>query len=327
MTSTGTIFRRFALAGLLMLWASAGQAQENWPQSTVKIIVPYPPGATADGLPRILLDELSQAWKVPVIIETRAGAGGNVGAEFAARAAPDGYTLLHTPTPVLAINQFVYKKLSFDPATFKPITVVAEAPSVLSTSLKLSATNVKDLIEKAKAAPGQISYASQGNGSTSHITAALFEHQSGIKLNHVPYRGSAPAMNDLVGGHVGLMFDNLFSSLSQHKAGTIRILAVCTPKRLPSAADIATMAEAGIADFVSIAYFGFVAPPGTPDAIVGKVYSAIADALKKPDVRTRIEGLGASIVGNSPAEMGRLLASERAKWSAAIRNANIPQVE
>ena len=316
-----------ALAGAAAGWGGPVAAQIAWPAGTVKIVVPYPPGATADGLPRILLDELSQAWKVPVVIETRAGAGGNVGAELAARAAPDGYTLLHTPTPVLAINQFIYRKLSFDPAAFKPITVVAETPTVLSTSLKLAATGVQDLIGKAKAAPGQISYGSQGNGTTSHITAALFEHQAGIRLNHVPYRGSAPAMSDLVGGHVGLIFDNAFSSLTQHRAGTIRILGICTPQRLPGAADIPTMTEAGMPGFVSIAYFGFVAPPGTPDAIVEKVHATIADALKKADVRDRIEKLGATVVGSTPAEMGRLLAGERAKWSAAIRNANIPQVE
>ena len=321
--------RHLALAVALAAaaWCDAAVAQGAWPQNTVKIVVPYPPGATADGLPRILLDELSAAWKVPVIIETKAGAGGNVGAEFAARAAPDGYTLLHTPTPVLAINQYVYKKMSFDSATFKPIMTVAAAPSVMSSSTKLGAANVKELIEKAKAAPGSISYASQGNGSTSHVTGALFEHQAGVKLTHVPYRGSAPAMTDLVGGHVGLLFDNLFSSLSQHKAGTIRILAVCTPQRLPQAPEIPTMSESGLPDFVSIAYFGFVAPPGTPDAIVEKINGAIADALKKPDVRERIEKLGATIVGGTPAEMGKLLDGERAKWSAAVRNANIPQVE
>ena len=309
-----------------VLGGSAAHAQGAWPSSTVKIVVPYPAGATADGLPRILADELSQTWKQPVVIENKAGAGGNVGAELVARAAPDGYTLLHAPTPVFAINQYVYKKLAFDPATFKPITVVAESPSVLSVSIKL-ASNVKDLVEKAKAAPGQISYASQGNGSTSHVTGALFAHQTGTTLAHVPYRGSAPAMNDLVGGHVGMLFDNLFSSLTQHKAGTIKILAVCTPQRLPSLPDVPTMAEAGVPDFISIAYFGFVAPPGTPDTIVEAIHAAIAAALKKPEIRSRIEQLGATIVGNTPSEMAALLATERTKWSTAIRNANLPQVE
>ncbi len=313
------------VAGVLA--ATPVVAQTTWPTSTVKIIVPYPPGAAADGLPRILLDELSQAWKQPVIIENKAGAGGNVGAEFVARAAPDGYTLLHAPTPVFAINQYIFKKLSFDPATFKPITVVAESPSVLAVSLKLAAPTVKDLIAKAKGAPGQVNYASQGNGSTSHVTGALFAHQTGTNLAHVPYRGSAPAMNDLVGGHVGMLFDNLFSSLTQHQAGTIKIIAACTPQRLPAIPDVPTMAEAGVPDFVSIAYFGFVAPAGTPDAIVDKIHTTIAAALKKPDIRAKIEKLGSTVVGNTPAQMATLLDAERKKWSTAIRNANIPQVE
>lgn len=307
--------------------ATGASAQDNWPQSTVKIIVPYLPGATADGLPRILAEYLTQIWKQPVVLENRAGAGGNVGAEAAARAAPDGYTLLHAPTPVYAINQFVYKKLAFDPTQFKPVTVVAQSPSVLAVSLKVGASNVQELIAKAKADPGKVSYASQGNGSTSHVTGAIFEHRTGIKISHVPYRGSAPAMNDMVGGHVDILFDNLFSSLTQHRAGTVKIIAVCTPERLAVLPDVPTMIEQGLPGFVSIAYFGFVAPPGTPDAIVNKIYTDIAATLQKPEVREKIERLGATVVGNTPAEMGKLLDSERAMWSAAIRNANIPQVE
>ena len=303
------------------------QAQDGWPASTVKIVVPYLAGATADGLPRILADDLSRIWKQPVVLENRAGAGGNVGAEYAARSTPDGLTLLHAPTPVYAINQFVYKKLGFDPEALKPVITVAQSPSVLAVSLKLGVGSVAELVAKAKAEPGAISYASQGNGSTSHITAALFEHQTGVKLAHVPYRGSAPAMNDLVGGHVGLLFDNLFSSLTQHKAGTIRILATCTPERLPADPEIPTMIEAGIPGFVSIAYFGFTAPSGTPDRIVEKIAADMATVLARPDIRQRIERLGATVVGGTPADMAKLLAAERAKWSAAIRNANIPQVE
>ena len=303
------------------------QAQDGWPASTVKIVVPYLAGATADGLPRILADDLSRIWKQPVVLENRAGAGGNVGAEYAARSTPDGLTLLHAPTPVYAINQFVYKKLGFDPEALKPVITVAQSPSVLAVSLTLGVASVAELIAKAKAEPGQISYASQGNGSTSHITAALFEHQAAIKLAHVPYRGSAPAMNDLVGGHVGVLFDNLFSALAQHKAGTIRIIAACTPERLPAIAEIPTLSEAGLPGFVSIAYFGFVAPPGTPDKIVEKIAADIATLLAKPEIASRIQGLGATVVGGTPADMARLLAAERAKWSAAIRAANIPQVE
>ena len=325
------IRQALALAAVVLatspLRAQDTSSQQNWPTATVKIIVPYLAGATADGLPRILAEDLSQIWKQPVVLENRAGAGGNVGAEYAARSPPDGLTLLHAPTPVYAINQFVYKKLGFDPEALKPVITVAASPSVLAVSLKTGVANVAELIAKAKTEPGQISYASQGNGSTSHITAALFEYQAGVKLAHVPYRGSAPAMNDMVGGHVGVLFDNLFSSLTQHKAGTIRIIAACTPERLASIPEIPTMIEAGLSGFVSIAYFGFTAPPGTPDKIVEKISADIATVLAKPEIRARIQGLGATVVGGTPADMTRLLASERIKWSAAIRNANIPQVE
>ena len=315
------------LASLAVVSATAPlTAQEAWPTATVKIVVPYLAGATADGLPRILADDLSQVWKQPVVLENRAGAGGNVGAEYAARST-DGHTLLHAPTPVYAINQFVYKKLGFDPESLKPVITVAASPSVLAVSLKTGVANVAELIAKAKAEPGQITYASQGNGSTSHITAALFEYQTGIKISHVPYRGSAPAMNDMVGGHVGVLFDNLFSALTQHKAGTIRIIAACTPERLAAIPEIPTMIEAGLPDFVSIAYFGFTAPPNMPDKVVEQIAADIATVLAKPETRARIQALGATVVGGTPADMAKLLADERRKWSAAIRNANIPQVE
>ena len=315
-----------ACLGVAALVAPA-TAQSAWPTGPVKVIVPYPAGATADGLSRLLSEHLTAIWKQPIVTENRTGAGGNVGAEAVARAAPDGYTLLHSPTPVFTINPFIYKKLSFDATQFKPITVVAASSSVLAVSHKLGVGTVPELIAKAKADPGKVSYASQGNGSTSHVTGAIFEHKTGIRIGHVPYRGSAPAMNDMVGGHVDMMFDNLFSSLAQHRAGTVRIIATCTPQRLAVLPDVPTMIEQGFPEFVSIAYFGYLAPPGTPDAIVNKVYTDIADTLKKPEVRERIERLGATVVGNTPAEMGKLLESERASWSAAIRNANIPQVE
>ena len=309
--------------------ASHGRAfaQGAWPASTVRIIVPYPAGGTADGLPRILADDLAAAFKQPVVIENRAGAGGNVGADVVAKAAPDGLTLLATPTPVLTINQFVYKKMSFEPQGFKPITVIASSPSVLAVSNKLGAKTVAELIEKAKAEPGKISYASQGNGSTSHVTGAIFEHKTGIKISHVPYRGSAPAMNDLVGGHVDILFDNLSAALNQHRAGTIRILAVCTPERHASLPEVPTLIETGLPGFVSIANYAIVAPQGTPDEVIAKIHAAAAAALAKPDVRDRIQKLGATIVGNTPAEMARMVEAERAMWGAAIRSANIQQVE
>ena len=221
------------VAGFALFVPFASSAAESFPAATVKIIVPNPAGGTADALPRIIADALGNVWKQAVVVENRPGAAGNVGAEVFARAPADGYTLLASPPTTLAINQSLYKKLNYDPTRFKPITVLGSSPNVLIVSPKLGVSTVKELIEKAKADPGGIAYGSQGIGATSHLTTALFETMAGVKFNHVPYRGTAPAMNDLVGGHILFMFDNLSSSLPQHQAGTLEILAVCTPARSP----------------------------------------------------------------------------------------------
>ena len=302
-------------------------AQANWPQNTVKIIVPFPPGGGADGLPRVLLDGLSKIWGQPVIIENRAGAGGNVGMELASRAAPDGYTLFSGPTPVFAVNYALYKKLSYDPTTLKPIVLLGQAASALSVHPSLGVSSVKELIAKAKAEPGTITYASQGNGSTSHLTAAWFESVAGIKLNHVPYKGSGPAMSDHVGGHVKMMFDNLASSMSQHNGGKIRILAVCTEKRSPFLPDMTTMIEAGVPGFVSVAWFAVAAPPGTPDPIIEKVNRDINTLLATDDIKKRYAGLGAEPLGGSVATMAKFVDQQRKLWGGVIKDAGIPQVE
>ena len=244
------------LAGLSLFAACGSAAAQGFPSSTVKIIVPNPAGGTADALPRIIGDALSSVWKQPVVIENRPGAAGNVGAEAFSRAPADGYTLLASPPTTLAINQSLYKKLNYDPTKFKPITILGSSPNVLIVSPKLGVSTVKELIEKAKADPGGIAYGSQGIGATSHLTTALFETMAGVKFNHVPYRGTAPAMNDLLGGHILFMFDNLSSSLPQHQAGTLKILAVCTPERSPYLPDVPTMSEAALPGFVSFAWFG-----------------------------------------------------------------------
>src|SRR5262245_23167371 len=208
------VIQRRLLGLVLAIFATAfpgagtTRAAEPYPSQTVKIIVPNPAGGTADALPRIVADALTGVWKQSVVVENRAGAAGNVGAESFSRALPDGYTLLASPPTTLAINQSLYKKLNYDPTKFKPITVLASSPNVLIVSPKLGVSTVKELIEKAKANSGGIAYGSQGIGATSHLTTALFETMAGVKFNHVPYRGTAPAMNDLLGGHILFMFDN-----------------------------------------------------------------------------------------------------------------------
>jgi tripartite-type tricarboxylate transporter receptor subunit TctC len=318
-----------ALVPGLCLLSAAGEsiAADRFPSATVKIIVPNPAGGTADALPRIIGDALSKVWNQPVVIENRAGAAGNVGAESFSRAPPDGYTLLASPPTTLAINQSLYKKLNYDPTKFKPITILGSSPNVLIVNPKLGVSTVKELIEKAKADPGAIAYGSQGIGATSHLTTALFETMAGVKFNHVPYRGTAPAMNDLVGGHILFMFDNLSSSLPQHQAGTLKILAICTPERSPHLPDVPTMSEAALPGFTSFAWFGLVAPADTPDAIVEKINKAVVGVLKTEEVRKRFAAQGAEVIGNTVQEMATFLERERALWSGVIDKAKLKAPE
>ncbi len=312
------------MAGL----TAAGEADaEPYPSQTVKIIVPNPAGGTADALPRIVADALTGVWKQSVVVENRAGAAGNVGAEVFSRAQPDGYTLLASPPTTLAINQALYKKLNYDPAKFKPITILASSPNVLIVSPKLGVSTVQELIEKAKADPGGIAYGSQGIGATSHLTTALFETMAGVKFNHVPYRGTAPAMNDLLGGHILFMFDNLSSSLPQHQSGALRIIAVCTPERSRYLPDVPTMSESGLPGFTSVAWFGLVAPAETPDDIVAKINRDVVAVLKTEDVRRRFLAQGAEPVGNTPQEMAAFLERERALWGGVIEQAKLKSPE
>lgn len=302
-----------------------GAMAQAWPQGTVKIVVPYPPGGGADTSPRILLDGLSKKWGQPVVIENKAGAGGNVGAEQAARAPGDGYTLLATPSPVLAVNQFIYKKLNYDPASFKPVVMMTEIPTAVSTHPTLGVNNIKELIAKAKAE--NIAYGSQGNGSTSHVAAAMFEAAAGVKFTHVPYRGSGPLVNDHVGGHIKLTFDNLASGIAQHNAGQLKFIAIASEKRSPFLPNVPTVIESGLPDFVAIVRFVLAAPPGTPDDIIAKINRDANELMMTEDVKKRYAGIGAIPVGGTPKEMGDFIESERKRWSAVIKNANIPQVE
>jgi tripartite-type tricarboxylate transporter receptor subunit TctC len=307
----------------LLLAVEGSWAGDAFPTAPVKIIVPNPAGGTADILPRIIADALGSVWKQAVVVENRAGAAGNIGAEAFARAPADGYTLLASPPTTLAINHLLYKRLNYDPTKFKPITILASSPNVLIASPKLGATTVAELIDKAKADPGGIAYGSQGIGATSHLTTALFETMAGVKFTHVPYRGTAPAMNDLLGGHILFMFDNLSSSLPQHQSGALRILAVCTPERSPYLPDVPTMSEAALPGFVSLAWFGLVAPPATPDATIAQINKDVVAVLQSEDVRNKFRAQGAEPIGNSPPEMTAFLERERALWGGVIEKAKL----
>ncbi len=318
-------FVSFAFA--LVLAASAAQAQPQdpsaYPDRTVRIIVPFPAGGTADALPRIVAEKLRPQWTQGIVIENRAGAGGNIGAGLVASAAPDGYTLLSSPPGPIAINQYLYKRLSYDPATLGPVVILAEVPNVLAVRKDFPATNVQDLIAHAKANPGKVNYASQGHGTTSHLTAEMFQSMADLKMTHVAYRGSAPALVDLAGGVVDLMFDNLASSLTLHNAGRLRILAVGGTQRVPQLPDIPTLQELGLKDFQSVTWFAMVAPAGTPAPIVARINGAVNAALHDSDTRNQFLSLGAKPIGGSSADMARFVAAERQRWSAVIKAANI----
>jgi tripartite-type tricarboxylate transporter receptor subunit TctC len=255
---------------------------EDYPGRSVKIIVPFPAGGTADVMPRIIADWLSRKWGQPVIIENRAGAAGNIGAEAAFMAEPDGYTLLATPPSPLVINQNLYPKLAYDPEQFVPISVMGVVPNALVVNPhNIAAGTVGELIAYAKARPGAVTSATQGIGTTSHLTSEMFQMMAGVKFVQVPYRGSAPALQGLVGGEVDLMFDNLGVSLALVRSGQLKLIAVGSEKRMSALPDVPTIAET-LPGFSSSAWFAVVAPPKTPPAIVRKLAADIAEAIGQP---------------------------------------------
>jgi tripartite-type tricarboxylate transporter receptor subunit TctC len=298
-------------------------AEDSFPSRTVRIVVPFPAGGTADALPRILAEKLSDRWHQPVVVENRAGAGGNIGAEVVAASPADGYVLLASPPGPLAINEGLYKKLAFRPSAFEPVTVLGAVPNVLDVRRAFPAKTAHELIAYAKANPGKVTFASQGHGSTSHLSAMLLQALTGTEMVHVPYRGTAPALQDILGNHVDIFFDNLGSSLSLHNAGSLRILAVGSASRVPSLPDIPTLDEAGVPGFQSTTWFAVVAPPGTPRAIVETINKALVDALGLADVQDRFAKIGVQPVGGSPKETAKFIADERARWGEVVQAANI----
>ena len=311
-----------ALAGGLALAAPAARAQ-NYPNHVVKIVVPFPAGGTADVMPRIVADWLSRKWKQSVIIENRAGAGGNVGAEVVAKADPDGYTLLSAPPPPLVINQNLYPHLDFDPLQFVPIVVMGRVSNALVVNpAKIKANTVKDFIAYVKANPGKITAATQGNGTTSHLTSELFQLMANVKLQNVPYRGSAPALNDLVAGSVDTMFDNLGVSMQFVKAGKLKLIAVAAPERVKTLPNVPTIAET-LPGFASVTWFALAAPPKTPAAIVDKINAGVNEALRDPGVQARFAALSAEPAGGTPQATAAYFRAEVERWKKVIVSAHV----
>jgi tripartite-type tricarboxylate transporter receptor subunit TctC len=316
-------FRALTLALAAAIAGLSSARAQDYPTRLVKVVVPFPAGGTADILPRILAERLSRKWGQTVIIENHTGAGGNIGAELVAKSDPDGHTLLASPPPPLVINQNLYPHLEFDPLQFVPIVVMARVPNALVVNPdKIKASTVKDFIAYAAANPGKVTDATQGNGTTSQLTSEMFQMMAHVKLQNVPYRGSAPALNDLVAGSVDCMFDNLGVSLQLVKAGKLKLLAVASPQRMASLHDIPTIAET-LPGFASVTWYAVVAPPRTPATVINKVNAGINEALRDPDVQKRLSDLSAEPVGGTPQETAAYLKQEVERWKNVIVSAHV----
>jgi tripartite-type tricarboxylate transporter receptor subunit TctC len=313
---------RALLAAAVLAAGIGAAAAQDFPNRPVRIIVPFPAGGTADIVPRVVGDALSRKWGQPVIIENRTGAGGNIGAEAAFKAEPDGYTLLSAPPPPLVINQNLYPKLNFDPAQFAPIVVMVRVPNSLVVTPKFSARNVVEVIAQARAAPGKVTSATQGNGTTSHLTSEMFQMMAGVKVQHVPYRGSAPALADLIAGNVDIMFDNLGVSLALVKGGQLRLLAVATPARMKSLPDTPTIAET-LPGFESAAWYAVVAPPKTPQKIVDKINADINEVLGRPEMLPHLAEWSGEAIGGSPQATAAYMREEVERWNKVIKAAGV----
>lgn len=326
MISISSVTRTLSMAALgtvLLASASRAEVEANYPSKMIKIVVPFSAGGTADALPRLVAEKLRQKWGQAVIIENRAGAGGNIGAEFLANSPADGYTLFASPPGPIAINETLYKKLNFKPSEFVPVTLLATSPNVVDVRTNFPVKSIAELIAYAKANPEKVTFASQGNGSTSHLTAMLFQSLTQTRMTHVAYKGTAPALQDIVGGTVDIFFDNLGSSLNLHESGRVRILAVCGPERTPQLADIPTVAEAGVEGFSSVTWFALMAPKGTPDPLVEKLNEAVTSILREPDVQAKFIALGVQAKPMTAKATAEFIDAERNRWGNIITTAKI----
>jgi tripartite-type tricarboxylate transporter receptor subunit TctC len=310
------------LAACILVAGTGAAPAQDFPTRAVRIIVPFPAGGTADIVPRVVGDLLSRKWGQPVIIENRTGAGGNIGAEAAFKTDPDGYTLLSAPPPPLVINQNLYPRLNFDPTQLVPIVVMVRVPNSLVVTPKFPARSVAEVIAQARLNPGKVTSATHGNGTTSHLTSEMFQMMAGVKLQHVPYRGSAPALADLVAGNVDIMFDNLGVSLALVKGGQLRLLAVATPGRLSALPDMPTIAET-LPGFESAAWYAVVAPPRTPAPIVDKINADINAVLRQPEMLPHLAEWSAEVIGGTPQATAAYMRAEVERWNKVIKAAGV----
>ncbi|MGO4327368.1 tripartite tricarboxylate transporter substrate binding protein [Cupriavidus sp. 2TAF22] len=314
---------RTAVTAFALALAAGTALAQTYPTKPIRLVVPFPPGGTTDVLARAVGQRLTQALGQPVVIENRPGAGATIGADAVAKSPADGYTLLmgavhHTIAPN------VYKKLSYDfQKDLTPISVVAIVPNVLVVSPGFPARNVQELVAYAKANPGKLTYASNGNGTAHHLIGEQFKAQTGTSIVHVPYKGSAPAITDLMGGQVSMMFDTMSSALPYIKAGKLKPLAVATARRSSALPDVPTLAEAGLPGFDIASWFGILAPAGTPPEIVNRLSAEIIKALARPDVRQQLAAIGAEPVGNTPPQMTAQIREEVTRFGKLVKDAQV----
>jgi len=313
-----------ALALTLMVAAIPVAAQDRYPNRPIKYIVPFPPGGTTDVLARILGQKLSAALGQPVVIENKPGAGGNIGSDVVAKSAPDGYTILGGTISSHSINVSLYPNMPYDPIRdFQPITLIGTNANVLIVNPANPARSVPELIAQARAKPGSVNFASAGNGTSQHLSGELFKAMAGLDIVHVPYKGSAPAIQDVMGGQVPMMFDTMVVAAPQIKAGTVRALGVTSTRRVKGFDDIPTVSESGVPGYNVVSWQGIFAPAGTPREIVQRLNAELVKIINLPEVRERLESLGMEPAGTSPEEFAAFQKAEVAKWAKVIKDGNI----
>jgi tripartite-type tricarboxylate transporter receptor subunit TctC len=316
--------RRFLTVAAAVLAApSVSRAAGDWPQKPVRVVVPFTPGGSTDITARLVANRLQEVWGQTVVVENKPGAGGNIAADMVAHSDPDGYTIFIVG-PGMATNKFLYPSLSYDPVgDFAPVTRLITQPNLMCVPNSSPAKTVQEFIAFCNANRGKVTYASSGNGTTLHLSGELFKRLAKVEMTHIPYRGGAPAINDLIPGRVNVIFDNMPSILQHVKGGSLRGLAVTTKERVRATPEIPTIAESGVPGFDVFSWFGFFVPAKTPQDVIGKINADTRDALVYPSVKTRFEELGADPKGSTPAELAAFLQSEIDKWGPVIRDAQI----
>ena len=316
--------RVFLAALAALAFATASAADDDYPSKPVRIVVPFAPGGSTDVVARILADKLGAEFKQTFVVENRAGASGNIGADVVAKAPPDGYTLLMGTTGVLAINKYLFTNMAFDPERdFVPVSYTSLITNILVVNPQVPARTVPDLVKLAQDKPGGLTFASSGAGSSTHLSGELFKSLAGVNILHIPYKGSSQALVDVIGGQVTMLFDNAPSSMPFIEQGKLRAIAVTSMKRLPNLPDVPTIDEAGVKGYESLSWSGIMAPLGTPRPVIDKINAAIERALPAEDVRRKFAALGIEAVGGPPEAFARHIRAESEKWGRLVKAANI----